>query len=268
MGTLGTFLAIPPGPLTALTWRPDVRETATIPTLGTPPFRFIELLLCAKNWSTSLFFHSFLFLNQCFRAVSSDHPNSPLDALTIYAACIRALIYLRDTVDWKLTYAPIERDLEVFVDSSWLTTYSCSGAFFTYGGCVFHWFSKVQKSVSLSSAEAEYFGAMLAARDVVFFRDLLVDLDIRPRGPTVIYSDSKSAVDMSIDPVAFKQTKHIMRAAAFLRDLVQKEVTELRHLAGYRMIADILTKAQARHIFSELMKLLGYGTPDLVALNS
>ena len=109
---------------------------------------------------------------------------------------------------------------------------------------------------------------MLAARDVVFFRDLLVDLDIRPRGPTVIYSDSKSAVDMSIDPVAFKQTKHIMRAAAFLRDLVQKEVTELRHLAGYRMIADILTKAQARHIFSELMKLLGYGTPDLVALNS
>ncbi len=27
----------------------------------------------------------------------------------------------------------------------------------------FHWFSKMQKSVSLSSAEAEYFGAMMAA---------------------------------------------------------------------------------------------------------
>ena len=28
---------------------------------------------------------------------------------------------------------------------------------------------------------------------------------------------------MSFDPVAFKNTKHILRAANFLRDLVQKE---------------------------------------------
>ena len=43
-----------------------------------------------------------------------------------------------------------------------------------YHGCLFHWFSKVQRSVSLSSAEAEYFGAMMAARDVVFVRELLM----------------------------------------------------------------------------------------------
>ena len=30
---------------------------------------------------------------------------------------------------------------------------------------IFNWFSKLQRSVTLSSAEAEYFGAMLAARD-------------------------------------------------------------------------------------------------------
>jgi hypothetical protein len=29
----------------------------------------------------------------------------------------------------------------------------------------------MQKSVSLSSAEAEYFGAMMAARDLIFVRD-------------------------------------------------------------------------------------------------
>ena len=68
---------------------------------------------------------------------------------------------------------------------------------------------------------------------------------------------------MSFDPVAFKQTKHIMRAAAFLRDLVSKEVTVLRHLDGDRMVADVLTKAQARVVFIELCKLLNRGTPDL-----
>ena len=37
---------------------------------------------------------------------------------------------------------------------------------------------------------------------------------------SVIYSDSKSAVGMAYDPVAFKKTKHIIRAAESLRDLV------------------------------------------------
>ena len=118
----------------------------------------------------------------------------------------------------------------------------------------------------LSSAEAEYFGAMLAARDVVFFRELLVDLDLVPDGPTDIFCDSKSAVDMSFDPVAFKQTKHIMRAAAFLRDLVQKETARLRHLAGAIMFADILTKAQKRLVFIELIKIFNFGTPSVTAL--
>ena len=44
--------------------------------------------------------------------------------------------------------------------------------FFFYG-CLFHWFSKMQRSVTLSSAEAECFGAMLAAKEVIFIRELL-----------------------------------------------------------------------------------------------
>ena len=69
-------------------------------------------------------------------------------------------------------------------------------------------------------------------------------------------SDSKSAVDMSFDPVAFKKTKHIMRAAEFLRDLVARRVIALEHVAGVVMMADILTKAVARATFVTLLKLL------------
>ena len=90
----------------------------------------------------------------------------------------------------------------------------------------------MQKSVSLSSAEAEYFGAMMAARDLIWLRDLLVDLRIKMSGPTVIRSDSKSAVGMAFDPIAFKQTKHIMRAGYFLRDVVVKEIATLEHTPG------------------------------------
>ena len=66
----------------------------------------------------------------------------------------------------------------------------------------------------------------MAARDVIFLRDLLLDLGVIVDAPSVIQSDSKSAIDMSLDPVAFKKTKHILRAAEFLRDLVARDLAQ------------------------------------------
>jgi hypothetical protein len=60
---------------------------------------------------------------------------------------------------------------------------------------------------------------------------------------------------MSRDPVAFKMTKHILRAAEFLRDLVARLVIEVRHLPGRVMVADLLTKAVARVVYHELLRL-------------
>ena len=73
---------------------------------------------------------------------------------------------------------------------------------------------------------------------------------------TDILSDSQSAVGMAFDPISFKNTKHIMRAAEFLRDLVLKGHVILKHVPGTLMIADLLTKAPARATFIELVKLL------------
>ena len=125
--------------------------------------------------------------------------------------------------------------------------------------------SVTQKTRALSSAEAEYFGAMLAARDLTWLRDVLVDLGVVLHSASEIWSDSKSAVDMAFDPVAFKQTKHILRAAEFLRDLVAREVVTLRHVPGRTMIADLLTKAVSRVIYMELMQLFDrYATDGAV----
>ena len=177
-------------------------------------------------------------------------------------AATRVLIYLSGVRSHTIEICPqMDRPLEVYVDSSWQSQFSSSGALFFLYGCLFAWFSKTQRSVSLSSAEAEFFGAMLAAKDAVFYRELLHDL-LTAAGlevqaaPTVIWSDSKSAVDLAFDPVAFKNTKHILRAAYFLRDLVLKRAVILNHLKGTHMLADLLTKAQSRPVFLELMRRL------------
>ena len=61
---------------------------------------------------------------------------------------------------------------------------------------------------------------------------------------------------MTLDPVAFKATKNILRAAHFLRDLVATERISVAHLPGKHMLADILTKAPARAIFIALLAAL------------
>ena len=68
--------------------------------------------------------------------------------------------------------------------------------------------------------------------------------------------NQSSAVGMAYDPVSFKKTKHILRAAEFLRDLVARGVIALSHVPGTTMVADILTKAVTRAIYHELMRLI------------
>ena len=59
----------------------------------------------------------------------------------------------------------------------------------------------------------------------------------------VIYSDSASAVAMSLDPVAFKKTKHILRHAYELRDRVARMLYEPRYVPTAEQLGDIFTKA-------------------------
>ena len=89
-----------------------------------------------------------------------------------YQAAMRVLTYVSQSRARRLRFTPdATRGFEVYVDSNWATHFSCSGAMYFFHGCLFHWFSKMQHSVSLSSAEAEFFGAMLAAKDLLFLRD-------------------------------------------------------------------------------------------------
>ena len=54
--------------------------------------------------------------------------------------------------------------------------------------------------------------------------------------------DSKSAIDMSLDPVAFKKTKHILRHTYELRDRVARQIYAPQFVDTDAQWADILTK--------------------------
>ena len=127
-------------------------------------------------------------------------------------AVLRVLAYLSQTRDRVLRYQPDRAaPLAVFSDASWETRNSVSGGVVLYHGCVILWWSRRQHCVTLSSAEAEYLAASVAAREVIYLRDLLESMGYGVPGPTPMLLDSKSTIDLALDPVAFKKTKHILR---------------------------------------------------------
>jgi len=119
-----------------------------------------------------------------------------------------------------------------------------------------HWYSRTQRSVSMSSTEAECFAMCHAAKEILFFRDLLLDLGIDLTGPTRLATDNRSVVDLAFDAVAFKKTKHILRAAEFVRDLAHRRVLQVLWIAGHNNPADLLTKPFALVTFRKLLALL------------
>jgi len=175
-----------------------------------------------------------------------------------FKAAIRVLVYLRTTKERSLILHPCKEtkpELRVFVDSNWGTKFSVSGAVFEFMGAIIHWFSRTQRSVSMSSTEAEYFAASMATRDALFLRELLADLGFVQNYPTPLRTDNKGVVDLSFDPVAFKKTKHILRAAEFLRDSAARRKVTVVWLSGADNVADILTKLVNVSVFRHLISL-------------
>ena len=119
-----------------------------------------------------------------------------------------------------------------------------------------HWFAKTQRSVSLSSTEAEFFAAMVAARDAIWVREVLEDLGVDLKGATLMRSDNKSVIDLAVDAIAFKKTKHIMRAANYLRDLQDRLFIRLTWISGKSNPADLFTKPVDIATFRVLLAIL------------
>ena len=62
------------------------------------------------------------------------------------------------------------------------------------------WGSRKQKSIALSSCEAEIIALSEAAKDMVYLRKLVSGLGESETGPSPLATDSQSARDVSYNP--------------------------------------------------------------------
>jgi hypothetical protein len=121
---------------------------------------------------------------------------------------------------------------------------------------IISWFNKKQRLVALSSAEAEYMAASLAACEALWLRKLLLGLFRQELEATVIHCDNQSCIKLSENPVFHDRSKHIDIRYHFILDCVQRGALRLDYIQTNEKIADN-TKSLNRQKFMKLRDQMG-----------
>ena len=135
------------------------------------------------------------------------------------------LKYLKGTSGYGLWYRQSDEvKLHGFMDADWagipMDRKSTSGGIFSIGSTTVSWYCRKQRSVALSSVEAEYMAAILATCEAIWMRKILVGLFGSQLDPTVIYCDNQSCIKLSINTVFHDRSKHIDIRYHHIRDCV------------------------------------------------
>ena len=158
----------------------------------------------------------------------------------------RILRYLKGTKDFSMKFEKNDLNLTGYVDADWGSNKndrkSYTGYVFKLAGGSISWRSCKQKSVALSSTEAEYMALSEATKEAIYLRNLLEDLTGK-LDCVSLYNDNQSAKKLAYNPVLHERSKHIDIRYHFIRDAVNDNIVEIKYLSTNEMIADILTKS-------------------------
>ncbi|GJX31264.1 retrovirus-related pol polyprotein from transposon TNT 1-94 [Tanacetum coccineum] len=136
------------------------------------------------------------------------------------------------------------------------TRRSTSGSMQFLGDRLVSWSSKRQKSIVISSTEAEYVAMSGCCAQILWMRSQLTYYGLG-FNKIPMYCDNKSAIALSCNNVQHSGSKHIDIRFQFIKEHVENGVIELYFVNTEYQLADIFTKALARERFEFLINKLG-----------
>eukprot|EP00961_Rhodomonas_salina_P197044 2659454-Rhodomonas_salina.1 len=97
------------------------------------------------------------------------------------------------------------------------------------------WASNRQAVVALSSSEAEFYAASASGCDVSYFRNILSQLGLEQKEPTIVFEDNWACIHLSRNAVLHHKSKHIDVRVYHLRDLCKAGIMNLLKISTENM---------------------------------
>jgi hypothetical protein len=168
--------------------------------------------------------------------------------------------YLVGTADYDLQYKRSGTGLLAYADADWgsdtNTRRSISGNLVMLADGAISWTSKAQKTIALSSTEAEYMSLSDASRQLAWIHSLLEELRM-PIKSIPLCGDNQGSIFTAANPVTEKRTKHIDIRYHFIREVIDRGIITLYFVETNNNPADMLTKNLVRDKFLTCRKTLG-----------
>jgi hypothetical protein len=173
--------------------------------------------------------------------------------------------YLSATKDLGITYSPSPTrqslDLQAYSDSDFGcdvdTKRSTTSFVLKINGSPFAWKASKQSTTSLSSTESEIHSLVSATQHVLYLRDFLLELGFAQLRPTIIWSDSQSAISSANRSGFQHRLKHVSIKQAFLRQHLQEQAISIQYIPSDQLFCDLMNKPVPISRFITLRNSLG-----------
>ena len=138
---------------------------------------------------------------------------------------------------------------------------SVSGYSFYFQGSLVSWSAVKQKSIALSSTEAEYYAMAHVFKEALWLHTFLGLLHLPVPRPFPILSDNQAACSLSNSSAISARSKHIDVCHHFIRDHIQAGSFSTTWIPTDDMPADIFTKSLSSVVFQCHRDVLGLSIP-------
>ncbi|KAM1550335.1 hypothetical protein ACFX10_042608 [Malus domestica] len=183
-----------------------------------------------------------------------------------WMAVKRILRYLKATPSHGLLYKPGSAQLSAYSDADYAgnpdTRHSTGGFCIYLGSNLVSWSSKKQKTVSRSSAEAEYRQLAYTAAELSWLRSLFKDLQLYLVCPQ-IWCDNVSSIALASNPLFHSRTKHLEVDYHYVREKVVRRELQVNYICSQDQLADIFTKGLSSSRFTLLVSKLPVVSPPV-----
>ena len=173
------------------------------------------------------------------------------------------LKYLKRTKELFLIFSSNDLKIEGYTDSSFQSdiddSKSTSGYVFTLGGGAVSWRSSKQETVADSTMEAKYIAANDAAKEAVWMKKFLAELEIILTiiNPVPLYCDNNGAIALAKESRSHHKSRHILRKYHLIREIIDRQDIKIERVDTKDNLADPLTKALSRLQFEKLNETYG-----------